>query len=81
MNGVQPPVHHKLMEGHLGPNKRKRAWKSPTMEPPSHPDPYFQSQIHTNATSHVYWAIPLWYLSAFVNGKPYFESQIHTNAT
>ena len=32
-------------------------------------DQHFQSQNHTNATSHVSWAIPLWYLSAFGQGK------------
>ena len=31
--------------------------------------PYFQSQIHTNATSHVCWAIPIWFLRAFGQEK------------
>ena len=26
--------------------------------------PYLQSQIHTNATSHVCWALPIWFLRA-----------------
>ena len=31
--------------------------------------PYFQSQIHTNATCHVSRAIPVWYLRAFGQEK------------
>ena len=42
--------------------------------------PYFQSQIHTNATFHVSRAIPVWYLSASGQEKANFQSQIHTNA-